>query len=188
MEVVCSKCLALHWLNEELDHSLKEEPLFVTCGSNGNVQLPTLSLLPPMLLKLYTADTPIAKHWRTHIRKYNSVLAFTSLNYQPDKRTPGRLQCFQIHGALYHMTGPLEHPGNCKPQFAQLFLYDPQEAVTQLQISEGGILLPSELKVSLLQQLLALLHECNPCIAIYRTAHERLQQPPAMPVGECGVK
>ena len=55
-------------------------------------------------------------------------------------------------------------------------MYDPQEAVTQLQISEGGIPLPSELKVSLLQQLLAMLHECNPFIAIYRTAHERLHQ------------
>ena len=84
-----------------------------------------------MLLELYTADTPIAKHFRTHIRKYNSALAFTSLNYQPDKRTQGGLQCFQIHSALYHMAGPLEHPANCKPQFAQLFLYDPQE---QLQI------------------------------------------------------
>ena len=125
-----------------------------------------------MLLEFYTADIPIAKHFRTHIRECNSALAFTSLNYQPDKRTQGGLQCFQIHGALYDMAGPLEHPANCKPQFAQLFLYAPQEVVTQLKISEGEIPLPSELKVSLLQQLLAMLHECNPFIAIYRTAHE----------------
>ena len=115
MEVVCSKCLALHWLNEKLDYSLKEEPLFGTCCSNGNVQLPKLSQLPPMLLELYTADTPIAKRFRSHIQKHNSALAFTSLNYQPDKRTQGGLQCFQIHGALYHMAGPLEHPATCKP-------------------------------------------------------------------------
>ena len=176
MEVACSKCLALHWLNKKLDRSLKKEPLFGTYCSNGNVQLPKLSQLPPMVLELYTGDTPIAKHFRTHIRKYNSALAFTSFNYQLDKRTQGGLQCFQIHGALYHMAGPLEHPANCKPQFAQLFLYNPQEAVTQLQISEGGIPLPSESKVSLLQQLLTMLYECNPFIAIYRIAHERLQQ------------
>ena len=94
------------------------------------------------------------------------------------------MQCFQIHGASYHMAGPLEHPAHCKPQFTQLFLYDPQEAVTELQISEGGIPLPSELKVSLLQQLLAMLHECNPFIVIYRTAHERLHQAIITPAQE----
>ena len=87
MEVVCSKCFALHWLNAKLDRRLKEEPLFGTCCSNGNVQLLKLSQLPPTLLELYTTDTSIAKDFRTHIRKYNSALAFTSLNYQPDKRT-----------------------------------------------------------------------------------------------------
>ena len=57
MEVAYSKCLALHWLKEKLDRSLKEEPLFRTCCSIGNVQLLKLSQLPPTLLELYTTDT-----------------------------------------------------------------------------------------------------------------------------------
>ena len=133
---------------------MKGKPIFGTCCSNGDVQLPFLQQLPQFLFELYTANTPIAKHFKTHIRKYNSALVFTSLKYKPDTHIRGGLQCFQIHGALYHMAGPLEHSINAKPQYAQLFLYDPQEAITRIQMSEGGIPLPAELQISLLQQLL----------------------------------
>ena len=87
MTIPCSKCNALHWLQEQLKLSSKVQPLFGTCCSNGDVQLPVLQPLPPLLFELYTAETPLAKHFRTHIRKYNSALAFTSLNCKPDTRT-----------------------------------------------------------------------------------------------------
>ena len=150
MSVICSQYNALHWLQEKLDKSLKGKPIFGTCCFNSDVQLPFLQQLPQFLFELYTANTPIAKYFKTHIRKYNSALAFTSLKYKPDTRIRGGLQCFQIHGALYHMAGPLENSINTKPQYAQLFLYDPQEAITRIQMSEGGIPLPTELQISLL--------------------------------------
>ena len=154
MLVICSQCNALHWLQEKLEKSLKGKPIFRTCCSNGDVQLPFLQHLSQYLFELYTANTPIAKHFRTHIRKYNSALAFTSLKYKPDTRIRVGLQSCQIQGALYYMAGPLEHSINARPQYAQLFLYDPQEAITRIQMSEGGIPLPAELQISLLQQLL----------------------------------
>ena len=132
--------------------------------------------LPPLLHSLYNDNTGLARHFRMHIRKYNSALAFASLKYTPDQRVRGGLQCFQIHGALYHLAGPLQHATNTRPQFAQVFLYDPEDAVEQLRIRPGGPALSEAIEVVLLQELLEMLHGCNPFIAIYRTAHERIQQ------------
>ena len=177
MSIECKHCKALHWLDERLSAhpSTIRNPIFGTCCSTGDVALPLMQALPPLLQSLYNDDTGIARHFRTHIRKYNSALAFASLKYTPDQRVRGGLQCFQIHGALYHLAGPLQHAANTRPQFAQIFLYDPEDVVEQLRIRPGGPVLSEAIEVVLLQQLLHMLHSCNPFIAIYRTAHERMQ-------------
>jgi len=58
----------------------------------------------------------------------------------------------------------------------KIFLYDPEDAISQIRQHPSGYVLPSILNVVLLQQLLEVLHEHNLYIHIYRTAHERLQQ------------
>ena len=180
MSIECIKCKALHWLNERTVAypSTIRNPLFGACCSHGDVAIPLMPVLPPLALlqSLYNDDTGVARHFRMHIRKYNSALAFVSLKYQPDQRTRGGLQCFQIHGALYHLTGPLQHATNVRPQFAQIFLYDPEDAIEQLRIRPGGHALSEAIEVVLLQQLLEMLHSYNPFIAIYRTAHKRMQE------------
>ena len=171
-------CTALHWLEECITSypSTTHNPLFNICCSQGDVSIPLMQKLPHLLHSLYNDDTSLASHFRTHIRKYNSALAFTSLKYQPDQRTRGGLQCFQIHGALYHLTRPLQHAANMRPQFAQVYLYDPEDAIEQLRVRPGGHALSEAIEVVLLQQLLEMLHNCNPFIAIYRTVHERMQE------------
>ena len=106
MSVSCSHCTALHWAAERLTElaSTLENPLFGICCSKGDVMIPFMRPLPPLLHSLFYDDTNQAHHFRTHIRKYNSALAFASVKYQSDQRTVGGLQCFQIHGALYHLT------------------------------------------------------------------------------------
>ncbi|KAF8421842.1 hypothetical protein EV426DRAFT_507584, partial [Tirmania nivea] len=127
MSVICPNCTAMHWLAERstIHPSTLVNPQFSTCCNRGDVLIPPMRALPPLLQALFYDRTSLAIHFRTHIRKYNSALAFVSLKYQADQRTQGGLQCFQVHGALYHMTGPLHHAMNMRPQFAQLFLYDP---------------------------------------------------------------
>ena len=178
MSIACNHCSALHWLDERttVNPSTIRNPLFSACCSAGDVVLPLMQPLPPLLQSLYNTDTGVARHFRTHIRKYNSALAFASLKYQPDQRVRGGLQCFQIYGALYHLAGPLQHAINIRPQFAQVFLYDPEDAIEQLRIRPGGHALSEAIEVVLLQQLLEMLHSCNPFIAMYRTVHERMQE------------
>ena len=178
MSIACNHCSALHWLEQRTNvyPSTKQHPLFSTCCNKGDVVIPLMRQPPPLLRSLYNDDTSLARHFRTHIRKYNSALAFASLKYQPDQRVRGGLQCFQIHGALYHLAGPLQHATNIRPQFAQVFLYDPEDAVEQLRIRPGGHALSEAIEVNLFQQLLEMLHMCNPFIAMYRTVHERMQE------------
>jgi len=131
--------------------------------------------LPTLLHSLLYNQTSTSHHFRTHIRKYNSALAFVSLKYQASNLTSRGLQCFQIHGALYHLTGPLEYSMNTRPQFAQIFLYDPDDAMQQFSIQLCGYVLPSVIDIVLLCQLLEMLNKYNPFVTIYRTAYERMQ-------------
>ena len=83
MSIACNHCLALHWLEERTTvyPSTKHLPLFSTCCNKGDVVI-LLMRQPPLLLQsLYNDDTSLARHFRTHIRKYNSALAFVSLKY-----------------------------------------------------------------------------------------------------------
>ena len=131
MNVLCPSCEAKHWINERSPPSSKTAPRFESCCKKGDVALSKLSTPPDVLRALVSEDTVEGKHFRKNIRKFNSALSFTSLKYTPDTRTallgPG-IQCFQIHGELYHIQGPIEPRDGSQPQFAQLFLYDPQYA------------------------------------------------------------
>ncbi|RPB02996.1 hypothetical protein L873DRAFT_1621615, partial [Choiromyces venosus 120613-1] len=68
-----------------------------------------------------------SKYFQKDIWKYNSALSFTCFKYSPDQRAAclgPRIQCFQIHGKLYHVQGSLNPLPDHQLQFAQLFLYD----------------------------------------------------------------
>ncbi|KAF8424288.1 hypothetical protein EV426DRAFT_91467 [Tirmania nivea] len=116
MSISCPQCTALHWLEERLkEHpSTKQNHLFNIYCNQGDVSIPLMQPLPPLLHSLLYDSTNTSNHFRTHIRKYNSALAFVSLKYHADSRTVGGIQCFQIHGALYHLTGPLIHSSTQK--------------------------------------------------------------------------
>src|SRR6266852_1451853 len=175
MIIPCPSCHANHWIDERSTHSpsTTAAPRFESCCKKGEVVLNNLQPPPEALERLVSEEMVEAKHFRKHIREYNSSLSFTSLKYSPDKRTsllgPG-IQCFQIHGALYHMQGPIEPQPDQFPQFAQLFLYDPQYATNVRHTIHG------ELSESILQRLTFMLHATNPFIALYKKAKEQLAE------------
>jgi hypothetical protein len=106
----------------------------------------------------------------THLRAYNCAFAFTSVSYEKDTRIDfsGGIQCFQIHGQLFHYHGPLQPPSRKVPSFAQLFFYDPAYA-TDIRANQY-----SQLDRTILLQLTEMLMDCNPFIPLYKTARERL--------------
>ena len=133
MNVPCSSCHALHWIDERSKQSpsTKRAPRFEECCKKGDVVLQKLQSPPEILEALVSAESEEAKWFRKNIREYNSALSFTSLKYSPDNRAAilgAGVDCFQIHGELYHLQGPLEPEAGQVAKFSQLFLYDPDYA------------------------------------------------------------
>jgi len=173
MDISCSKCKALHWIDERSHPSTRTTPKFESCCKKGDAILENLPDTPEVLIRLLSTDEPDSKHFRRNIREYNRALSFTSLKYLPDERIahlPPGIQCFQIHGELYHLHGPLSPLPNNQPRFAQLFLYDSQFAANIRQQNYAN------LHLGTLQELTTMLHDINPFIDLYKSAKERLDQ------------
>ncbi|RPA99496.1 hypothetical protein L873DRAFT_1738466, partial [Choiromyces venosus 120613-1] len=172
MNILCEFCNAKHWLAECTSGSTIARSIFEQCCKKAAVQLPSILPLPEPLQSSMKNQDSTSQTFRSKIQEYNSALSFTSVKYQADTCTanwdPG-VQCFQIHGELYHLQGPLEPALHNAPQFAQLFLYDLQYAANIRFTSHPN------LEPQLLEQLTLMLHKCNLFIPIYQTAKERLQ-------------
>src|SRR5436190_5983142 len=126
MNLECSECKAMYWLNERRHSSSKSNPKFHTCCQGGAVKLEPIRDPPAELQELYTSTDPRAEQFRTNIRHYNGAFAFTSANYNADTRVTGYTPSFQIHGELYHLHGPLEPDDGVAPKFAQVWIHDPE--------------------------------------------------------------
>ena len=169
MSIKCRHCNAFHWIAERVAASRIGTPAFTTCCKQGDVVLEHLKDPPEYLQYLLSSMDSTAKAFRNNIRKYNSALAFTSVKYTVDGRATGGIQCFQIHGELFHLQGPLQPQDLASAQFAQLYFYDP-ELATNIQVGHyNGIL-----EASILQRLTEELIAINPFIGIYKTAKEQL--------------
>ena len=169
MTVTCGHCGALHWAAEAAGGT-KRNPVFELCCKKGDIQLDLLPAPPDLIRRLFEGETPREKAFRRHLRQYNAALTFVSIKYTPDTRLARNTgpDCFQIHGELYHLQGPLDVTEHETPQYAQLFFYDPDFAV------EARANRNTDLDPTLLRQLTDMLHEVNPYIPLYQTAKERL--------------
>ncbi|RPB04611.1 hypothetical protein L873DRAFT_1928068, partial [Choiromyces venosus 120613-1] len=128
--------------------------------------LETLQSLPEYLHYLLNLIDTSACNFHLKIHEYNSTLAFTSAKYQldnwPEVQGSGII-CFQIHGVLYHLQGPLQTYNDTALAFAQLYFYDPAYAV-QVQCA-----VHLRLDSNVLLNITTMLHEINPYISIYKT-------------------
>ena len=140
MDVQCSDCSALHWMAERLAQSSDTRPRFGMCCFQGKIKLAPLHNLPPELRNLYTSQTPQAKEFQENIRRYNNALAMTSLGCKVDEsvnRGNGPY-VFKIQGRLSHLAGSLLPQEEESPVYAQLYIYDPAEALNHRMQHEAN--------------------------------------------------
>ena len=134
MDCVCLHCGALHWLLERSTGSGSSDanPLFEMCCNSGDIELPPAAPPPWQLSNLFVSATPQADRFRQNIRQYNAALAFTSLGVDVDNSVNeggGGPPMFRIHGELCHRLGSLLPNHGDRPAYAQLYIYDPHEAL-----------------------------------------------------------
>ena len=109
MNILCDYCEARHWIDERVPSSRPDQPIFESCCKRGDVVLPRFSQPPDFLRGLLLDPTATARRFRQQLRPYNAALSFTSLNCTVTDRGASAAgpNCFQIHGELYHLQGPL---------------------------------------------------------------------------------
>ncbi len=130
MNVKCPYCHALHWKEERLSKSSLQNPKFGKCCLSGKIWLPTLDQPPLELHNLLTSQDPRAKGFHTNIRKYNDALVMTSVGCDLLPMEGGGPYVFKVYGSLSHQAGSLLPAPNQPPVYAQLYIYDPDDALT----------------------------------------------------------
>jgi hypothetical protein len=185
MNVVCLHCGAFHWMAERHSKSSNINPTFGQCCLRGQIQLPKLEELPQPLRTLFEdADDESAKEFRKNIRKYNAALAFTSVQANIDEsllQGGGGPYVWRLHGALYHMQGPLiQDPEHGPARYAQLYFFDPDEAFS-IRMENNH----DSLRHGTLSELQEFIHQHNPYVSLYKQAGQRLEEhriPDAAPI------
>jgi len=72
----------------------------------GKVSLPE-SRLPNEIFDLFVGENDKSKHFREHIRQYNSAMSFVSFCFHITLPSGYGPHCFKIHGDIYHRISSL---------------------------------------------------------------------------------
>jgi len=174
MDLICSACHALHWQAERPQNRTRAKAgTFQACCKHGDVIVERMRALPEPLNTLMTGQDSQSRLFRQHIRRWNTLFAFTSISCNANARTgtTGQgLQLFQIHGAIYHQKGPLVPPGGRDALFSQIYLYNPVEA------AQARYARAPTLDVTIIESLTRMLQQVCSYIQLYLTVRERFAQ------------
>ena len=130
MNVSCVHCHVLHWLFEHLKDSSVSDPKFSHCCHNGKVSIPKLPHSPALLERLLTANSSDARTFCERIRQYNCALAFTSfIAKETIPSGGGGPWVWKTGYTIYHQLGTLRPDTTNDPTYAQLYFYDPEDAL-----------------------------------------------------------
>ena len=177
MDVICPYCQAWHWKCEKLYNSSPNNPKFGKCCLSGKIKIPKLDNPPPELLNLLSSQDDASKKFRDRIRNYNNALAMTSLGCDQDRainRDGGGPYVFKVQGRLYHQTGPLVPRDGTNPVYAQLYIYDPQEALNYRMNNRAN----SALDRQIMQTLQDMLYHHYSGVEFYKQAYELTRNMP----------
>ena len=105
---------------------------FSICCQKGKVQLPFLQQPLKLMLELLNGQDRRSQHYLKNIRSYNSMFSFTSIGGKVESSINDgfRPPQFILHGQNYHRIGSLLTESGSTPKFAQLYIYDTQNEVS----------------------------------------------------------
>jgi hypothetical protein len=134
-------------------------------------------------MQLLTSQDPVSKDFREHIHNYNNALAMTSIGHKVDESINDGEgpYIFRLHGMLSHKSGSLLPPEGEPPVFAQLYIYNPADAVNFQMANRWNTQLDHHTMVTLQDML----HRHHPAVQMYKQAHELTRNMP--PEQQCKI-
>jgi hypothetical protein len=154
------------------------------CCTSGKIKLPRLADPPGEILNLLSGQDPISKQFCENIWKYNNALAMTSLGCNVDEsvnRNGAGPYVFKVHGQLSHKAGSLLPNEGQTPLYAQLYIYDGNDAINYCM----GHAANHNLDRGTMQILQDTLHNHHPGVAMYKQALELTANMP--PEHQCKI-
>ena len=158
LNLKCFNCGAVHFV-EQKGRTVH------TCCQNGKITLPPLNEYPPELESLLKGDSEEAKHFRDHIRAYNSSFGFATFGAHIDDMRGRGPPLIKIQGQVYHhaTTSLVNMEGNA-PRNGQIYIYEDIDEAAKMRL---------ELKYpNLTRRLENLLRNVNPYAQKYKMLHE----------------
>ena len=116
------------WLEEKLAKTPKARPQFGLCCLSGKISLEALKNPPPELQQFVAEDNPMARQFRSNIRKFNAGLSMASMT-ATDTSLQGGVASFTVQGVIYRRIGPLRNAVDREPACLQTYFYDEEEQV-----------------------------------------------------------
>lgn len=152
--------------------------MYNLCCRAGKISLPELRFPPAMLANLLRFDGDRrSRRFLRQIRSYNSLFAFTSLGADVDKSiNNGTAPCvFKINGIVHHRIGSLLPQQGAPPKFAQLYIYDTENEVSNRMRVFDKESSTDEPDPFIVTELGAMLDEHNDLVKSFRFARKRLK-------------
>ena len=129
----CQYCKAQLWYEERAEKcNTSKEVEFSLCCQKGKVQIPLLKRPPNLLEGLLNGEDQRSKSFLQNIRLYNSMFSFTSIGGKIDTsmNNGSAPPQFILNGQNYHRIGSLLPERGSKPKFAQLYIYDTENELS----------------------------------------------------------
>ncbi|XP_058725711.1 uncharacterized protein LOC131597006 [Vicia villosa] len=130
----CTYCHAHMWLQERASKTKKGHvPTLHRCCRGGKIVVPLLEEPPPLLRHLlFNKTSTESKNYQNNIRTYNSMFSFTSpgMKFDTTYSKKGGPPTLRLHGQTCHRIGTLLPEIGDRPQYAQLYIYDTDNEVT----------------------------------------------------------
>jgi hypothetical protein len=144
------------------------------CCLSGQVDLPPFPPAPRHLRDLFDGTSPHTLEFKKNIRQYNTAFAFTSVGVKIDRSVlnGSGTYAFRISGELRHLSGDLLPAPGVAPQYAQLYIHDPQEQLAQ---REGR---NRNLKPAVMTIIQGILNQSHPYVELYKQAFQIMREKP----------
>ena len=168
----CEKCGSYNFAEERTGATLH----FNICCQNGKIstdQIRHCAPPPPELLEMLEGRSAAMREARSQLKRYNNAFAFVSygedcFNDVQGGRGPPVTIC---HGTVYHNSGFLFPDDGEAGKYAQVYLYDHNEATRVRQQNHWN----QELDNNVLRQLQNMMDRVSQYVSMYHTKREFLR-------------